>query len=65
MPALFAGRAAPRIARLLRRHGAHLIAPPRSFVVDKQNRLLDGEYGRAHTWGEDLARALQSVANTG
>jgi hypothetical protein len=65
MPALFAGRAAPRIARLLRHHGTHLIAPPHSFLVDKQNRLLDGEYNRAHTWGEDLARVLHAVSYTG
>ena len=65
MPALFSGRAAPRIARLLRHNGAHLIAPPHSFLVDKQNRLLDGEYNRAHMWGEDLARALHAVSNTG
>jgi flavodoxin-like protein len=64
MPAIFAGRAAPRIARLLRRHGAHLIAPAQSFLVDKQNRLLDGEYVRARAWGEDLARARHSVSKT-
>jgi flavodoxin-like protein len=55
--AIFAGRAAPRIARLLRQHGAHLVAPPHSFLVDKQNHLLDAEPARAHAWGEDLARA--------
>jgi hypothetical protein len=55
--AIFAGRAAPRIARLLRQHGAQLVASPHSFLVDKQNHLLDGEPVRAHAWGEDLARA--------
>jgi capsular polysaccharide biosynthesis protein len=64
MPAIVSGRAASHIARLLRRHGAQLVTPPRSFVVDKQNRLLDGEQVRARLWGEDLARAVRSVANT-
>lgn len=62
--AIFGGRAAPRIARLLRQHGAQLVAPPRSFLVDKQNQLLDGEHVRARAWGEDLARALQRTART-
>jgi hypothetical protein len=61
VPAVFSGRAAPRIAGLLRRHGAQLVAPPHSFLVDKQNRLLDGEHVRAREWGEDLAKALQPV----
>jgi flavodoxin-like protein len=58
IPAIFAGRAAPRIARLLRHRGAQLVAPPHSFLVDKQNHLLDGEPVRAHAWGEDLAGAV-------
>ena len=65
IPAIFAGRAALRIARLLRRHGAHLIARPRSFLVDKQNRLLGGEDVRARTWGEGLARELQPSSQAG
>lgn len=63
VPAIFGGRAAPRIARLLRQHGADPVAPPHSFLVDKQSHLLDGEYVRARAWGEDLARALQRTAN--
>jgi hypothetical protein len=63
IPAIFAGRAAPRIGRSLRGHGAHLIAPPQSFLVDKQNHLRGGEDLRAHAWGEELARALGSVSN--
>jgi hypothetical protein len=59
VPAIFAGRAAPHIGRLLRRHGAHLIAPPQSFLVDKQNHLRGGEDVRAHAWGEDLASTLR------
>jgi Flavodoxin len=59
MPAIFAGRASVGIARLLRSHGAQLVAPVHSFRVDKQNHLLEAEYVRAHAWGEDLARALR------
>jgi Flavodoxin domain len=59
MPAIFAGRASVGIARLLRSHGAQLVAPVHSFRVDKQNHLLEAEYVRAHAWGEDLARAVR------
>jgi hypothetical protein len=64
MPAILGGRAAPRIGRLLRQHGAELVTPPHSFLVDKQNHLVDGEYVRARAWGEDLARSLQGNAHT-
>ena len=51
------GRASRNISRVLRRHGYFLIAPPESFVVTKQNTLVDGESSRARRWGEALAAA--------
>lgn len=54
--ALLTGRASWSISRLLRRHGAHLVAHSRSFLLDKQSQLLEGELDRARTWGESLAR---------
>ena len=54
---MMTGRASRGISRLLKRHGYHLIAPPESFVVTKQNTLADGESARARRWGEALAAA--------
>ncbi|MDQ1287567.1 MAG: hypothetical protein QG622_1132 [Actinomycetota bacterium] len=57
-----AGGAARRIARDLRRHGYHLIAPPQEFVVeDLAGPLRAGEADRAWQWGVllgDLAGQL-------
>jgi hypothetical protein len=48
-----AGRAA---ARLAKRRGLSTIGPPAAFLVDDvQGPLLDGELGRATTWGKSLA----------
>ena len=50
----FTGRASRGIVRLLKRHGYHLIAAPESFLIGKQNALLDGEVSRASRWGAAL-----------
>jgi Flavodoxin len=48
--------AAPRIARLLRRHGYRVIARPEGFVVeDVAGPLRAGECERAVAWGAQLA----------
>lgn len=49
------GRASRGLAKLLRRHGYRLVAPPESFVVTKLNTLVDGESSRARRWGAALA----------
>jgi hypothetical protein len=56
IPAL-TGRASRGISRLLQRHGYHVIAEPVSFLVTKQNVLLDGELSRARAWGTGLGLA--------
>ena len=53
------GRASKGIARKLRRHGATLIAEPKSFFVTKDNHLAPNEEGRALLWGDQLARSLE------
>jgi len=53
------GRASKGIARKLRRHGATLIAEPKSFFVTKDNHLAPNEEGRALLWGDQLARILE------
>ncbi len=57
-PAILTGRAAKTIGRRLTSHGLTLLAPPESFLVDKDTALLPGEAGRAERWGRLLASAL-------
>ena len=50
------GRASKGIARRLHKHKYELVAEPESFLVDKQDHLLDGEAERARGWAEQLAK---------
>lgn len=59
VPAIIGGRASRRIAQLLRRQGARLVAKPESFLVTKQNRLVDAELARARAWAERLAATVR------
>jgi hypothetical protein len=54
---LLTGRASRGIVRLLARHGCQLLAPPESFLVSKQNTLLDDEAARARAWGATIGAA--------
>lgn len=54
-PVLFTGHASKPIARRLRRRGYAPAAAPASFLVDRQDRMLDGELDRAVAWGKTLA----------
>ena len=56
-PAWVSGRASKGVARELRGHGFDLVAEPESFLVSKENRLLDGEQDHARAWGARLAAA--------
>lgn len=58
---MLTGRASNGIARRLRQRGYHLVVPAQSFLVSKQNTLLDGEADRAQTWGAALAFAAGPV----
>lgn len=62
---VFTGRASHPIGRLLERHGYQIIAGPQSFLVSKQNTLLDGEAERARRWGMTLGTASQVYSATG
>jgi hypothetical protein len=59
----FTGRASRGICRLLKRQGFRLVAPPESFLVSKQNTLLDGEAERARSWGALLGAAAIDVVS--
>lgn len=55
--AVVTGRASKEISHRLRHHGFGELAPPESFLVDKESHLLTGEADRAVSWGAQLARA--------
>jgi hypothetical protein len=61
-PAALTGRASKGIARKLRRRGCNLVADPESFLVTKDNHLVDGEEMRAWDWGARLGTQMLSRA---
>jgi hypothetical protein len=61
-PAAFTGRASKGIAKRLRDHGCTLVAEPESFLVTKQNHLVDDEATHAREWGVKLAAALAKAS---
>ena len=58
IPPALSGRASKGIAKRLRAQGAMLLADPESFLVTKENHLLDHEAEHARAWGTKLATAL-------
>jgi hypothetical protein len=60
---LVTGRASKGIAKRLRRHGCELVAEPESFVVTKENELVDDELAHARRWGAELAAATGERSN--
>ena len=60
---LVTGRASRVIGRLLRRHGYRLVVAPESFLVSRQNTLLDGEASRARSWGAALGVAAGRLSS--
>jgi flavodoxin len=52
MPRLVTGSAAASASNLLKRTGAHIVAPPESFFVTREDppTLIPGEIDRAKTW---------------
>jgi hypothetical protein len=60
-PAFFTGRASKGIARQLRKKGFDLIVEPESFLVTKDNILVEGEVEHAKKWAETIASKLSTV----
>ncbi len=51
------GYAADTIAKILKKKGGNLLAPPEGFlVIGEQGPLVDGEIERAAQWAERLGR---------
>ncbi len=57
-PGFLTGHASHGIARRLRHHGFCVALEPMSFLVDRQNHLLEGEADRAVAWGAEVAAAV-------
>lgn len=50
------GSAAKGIAKRLEHRGFRMLVEPESFFVTNENRLVEGEIERAHTWARGLAQ---------
>ena len=62
-PEHLTGRASLGISRRLRHHGFVEVAAPRSFLVDKENALLEGELGRAADWADSVFGSMPAVVH--
>ncbi len=62
-PAIVTGRASRGIAHRLRGRGLDLLAPPESFLVDRDYHLTPGATDTAVAWGVHLARLLAKVTD--
>ncbi len=58
-PQAITGRASKGIAKRLRDRGCTLVVEPESFLVTKENHLLDDESAHARDWGRRLVAALE------
>lgn len=63
-PPAITGRASKGIDKRIRRHGYAQLVEPMSFLVDKDNHLIEGEADRATTWGVQLASVLDRAPAT-
>ena len=66
-PALLTGHASHGIADRLTKQGFFLVTEPESFLVDKHNRLVEGEVERATEWASrvtDLTIVLTAHTST-
>lgn len=57
-PAMLTGQASKGIAKRLRQVGCSLVTGPESFLVTKENHLVDEEEDHARRFGAELADAL-------
>lgn len=55
------GAASRSLERRLRRRGARMVAPPRSFEVDKTGALAEGTLDAARAWGAGLRGSEAAV----
>ena len=58
--AILTGRASKGISQRLRKHGFNEVVPAESFIVDKENHLLDGQDEHAVRWTRSVMEAASS-----
>jgi flavodoxin len=61
-PHWLSGSAASNIAERLEECGAHLVAPPESFIVSMKPELEPGEEQRAQAWAAMVAHHVETSA---
>ncbi|HET8587619.1 MAG TPA: hypothetical protein VFM74_07065, partial [Candidatus Limnocylindria bacterium] len=61
-PHWLSGSAAAKIAERLEENGAHVIAPPESFIVSMKPELEPGEEQRARAWAASVAHHAETSA---
>lgn len=61
-PELLTGRASLGISRRLRHCGCTEVAAPRSFLVTRDNHLVEGECARAREWAASVFGSLPMAA---
>lgn len=57
----FTGHASRSISRMLLKRGCRLLLPAESFLVTKENTLLDGETARACSWGALIGKTAREA----
>jgi flavodoxin len=60
-PKLLTGAASKTIESKLEDAGFQIAAPAESFLVTKENTLVDGEEARAEAWAADMGGLLETV----
>lgn len=58
MNELVTGHASHGIARRLKKHKFAMAANPRSFLVDRDYSLIEGQVAEARTWGTELGAKI-------
>lgn len=61
MAPILTGRASKGISKRLRHHGFRELVEPESFLVTKDNHLLDDQIEHASTWGKALGTTLATA----
>lgn len=62
-PMFLSGSAARSLAKILKRHGARLVAEPASFIVQAtEGPLAEGEIERATTWARAIVQFVRAGA---
>lgn len=62
MPSIFSGDASRRIDHRMRKLGLEAVTEPRAFLVNFDNRLVEGQAEEAVAWGDAVGTAARTHA---